>query len=103
MLALVVLALSLLLPQPVAALTVTDATGRRIEFGRAIDREQADAIVRRVVANPVIERWSFGPIDPVFHAGGAGSGHSQRRRHSSGHSPRTCGPIASWRLKYWCP
>ena len=32
--------------------------------------EHADAIVRRVVANPVIERWSFEPIEPVFHAGG---------------------------------
>ncbi len=50
------------------------ATGRRIEFGRGVDRDHADAIVRRVVANPVIERWSFGPIDPVFHAGGTGSG-----------------------------
>ena len=50
------------------------ATGRRIEFGSGVGREQADAIVRRVVANPVIERWSFGPIEPVFHAGGSGSG-----------------------------
>lgn len=50
------------------------ATGRRIEFGLAVEHEHADSIVRRVVANPVIERWAFGPIEPVFHAGGTGSG-----------------------------
>ena len=50
------------------------ATGRRIEFGTAVDQQHADAIVRRVVANPVIERWSFEPIEPVFHAGGTGTG-----------------------------
>ena len=50
------------------------ATGRRIEFGTRLDEQRADAIVRRVVANPVIERWSFEPIEPVFHAGGTGTG-----------------------------
>jgi phosphoribosylformylglycinamidine synthase len=50
------------------------ATGRRIEFGTAVDQHHADTIVRRVVANPVIERWSFEPIEPVFHAGGSGTG-----------------------------
>ncbi|MDF2732559.1 MAG: purS, partial [Desertimonas sp.] len=50
------------------------ATGRRIEFGTSLDEQHADAIVRRVVANPVIERWSFEPIEPVFHAGGTGTG-----------------------------
>ena len=50
------------------------ATGRRIEFGTRLDERHADAIVRRVVANPVIERWSFEPIEPVFHAGGTGTG-----------------------------
>ena len=39
------------------------ATGRRIEFDPAIDDELADDIVRRLIANPVIERWSRGTIE----------------------------------------
>ena len=42
------------------------ATGRRVEVGADVDAERADSVVRRVIANPVIERWSFGPIEPVF-------------------------------------
>ncbi len=40
------------------------ATGRRIEFSDAVDDETADDIVRRLVANPVIERWQTGTIEP---------------------------------------
>ena len=50
------------------------ATGRRIEFGMDVHRHDADAIVRRVVANPVIERWSFEPIEPVFQVNESGIG-----------------------------
>ena len=39
------------------------ATGRRIEFDDGVDIETADEVVRRIVANPVIERWSHGSID----------------------------------------
>ncbi len=40
------------------------AKARRIEFGADVDRELADEVVRRVVANPVIERWGHGLVDP---------------------------------------
>ena len=40
------------------------ATARRIEFGSAVDTALADDIVRRVVANPVIERWGHGLVEP---------------------------------------
>jgi phosphoribosylformylglycinamidine synthase len=50
------------------------ATGRRVEFGADIDADRAESIVRRVIANPVIERWSLGPIEPVFHSDGARQG-----------------------------
>ncbi len=40
------------------------ATGRRVEFGGDVSADVADEIVRRLVANPVIERWSEGTIDP---------------------------------------
>ncbi|HSM66220.1 MAG TPA: phosphoribosylformylglycinamidine synthase subunit PurL, partial [Ilumatobacteraceae bacterium] len=40
------------------------ATGRRVEFGDDITADVADEIVRRLVANPVIERWRDGTIDP---------------------------------------
>jgi phosphoribosylformylglycinamidine synthase subunit PurSL len=44
--------------------TVTAAaTGRRIEFGHGVDADTADDIVRRLVANPIIERWSVGTIE----------------------------------------
>ena len=46
------------------------AIGRRIEFDgptdAAIDAEIRDALVRRLLANPVIERWADGTIDPPF-------------------------------------
>ena len=50
------------------------ATGRRVEFGPAIDPSAADDIVRRVVANPIIERWTFGPIEPDLTSGGRSDG-----------------------------
>ena len=50
------------------------ATGRRVELGRAIDPATADDIVRRVVANPIIERWAFGPIEPDLTPGGRSDG-----------------------------
>jgi phosphoribosylformylglycinamidine synthase len=50
------------------------ATGRRVEFGRAIDPATADDIVRRVVANPIIERWAFGSIEPDLTSGGRSDG-----------------------------
>ena len=40
------------------------ATARRIEFGSDVDAALADDIVRRVVANPVIERWGQGLVEP---------------------------------------
>ena len=40
------------------------ATARRIEFGSSVDTALADDIVRRVVANPVIERWGHGLVEP---------------------------------------
>ena len=44
--------------------TITSAaTGRRVEFDGTVDPDVADELVRRVVANPVIERWRSGVID----------------------------------------
>ncbi len=40
------------------------ATGRRVEFGDPIEPDIADELVRRLVANPVIERWCHGVIEP---------------------------------------
>jgi len=50
------------------------ATGRRIEFGETVDPDVAATIVRRVIANPVIERWADHPIEPIFHAESTASG-----------------------------
>jgi phosphoribosylformylglycinamidine synthase II len=40
------------------------ANARRIEFGPDVDTGLADEVVRRIVANPVIERWGHGAVDP---------------------------------------
>ncbi len=40
------------------------ATARRIEFGASVEADLADDVVRRVVANPVIERWGHGLVEP---------------------------------------
>ncbi|HEY5663696.1 MAG TPA: phosphoribosylformylglycinamidine synthase subunit PurL [Ilumatobacter sp.] len=50
------------------------ATGRRIEFADSIDVDHAEQIVSRLVANPVIERWTAGCIEPTFHTAGEGTG-----------------------------
>jgi phosphoribosylformylglycinamidine synthase len=56
-------------------LTVTGAaTGRRLEFGDAVDAEHVDRLLRRIVANPVIERWVSGCIEPTFHTAGPSTG-----------------------------
>ena len=36
---------------------------------RAATRRPIDALLRRVIANPVIERWAAHDIEPVFHPG----------------------------------
>ena len=46
------------------------ATGRRVEFGDGVDDDHAAELVARLVANPVIERWSPGIVEPTFHAAG---------------------------------
>jgi phosphoribosylformylglycinamidine synthase subunit PurSL len=46
------------------------ATGRRVTFPPGTDSALADEIVRRVVANPIIERWGPAPIDPPVLATG---------------------------------
>jgi phosphoribosylformylglycinamidine synthase len=43
------------------------ATGRRIEFGESVDATRREGLIKRVVANPVIERWEHGCIEPTFH------------------------------------
>ena len=53
------------------------ATGRRVEFGASIDDDHADTLVRRLVANPVIERWAMGAIDPTFHTTGSSTGKAE--------------------------
>ncbi len=45
------------------------ATGRRVEFPPGCDESTVDALVRRVIANAVIERWAVHRIEPVFHPG----------------------------------
>ena len=50
------------------------ATGRRVEFGATVDPEQAEQLIERIVANPVIERWNSGSIEPTFHAAGKSTG-----------------------------
>ncbi len=40
------------------------ANARRIEFEADVDAALADEVVRRVVANAVIERWGHGVVDP---------------------------------------
>lgn len=39
-------------------------TGRRITFAANTPDEVARRFVERVVANPVVETWTFGPADP---------------------------------------
>ena len=50
------------------------ATGRRVEFGEGVDEDHAAELVARLVANPVIERWSTGTVEPTFHAASTNTG-----------------------------
>ncbi len=51
------------------------ATGRRIEFGPSVDTNRREGLIKRLVANPVIERWEHGTVEPTFHpAAHAGAG-----------------------------
>ena len=43
------------------------ATGRRVEFGGSVDPTRREGLIRRIVANPMIERWHHGCIEPTFH------------------------------------
>jgi len=45
------------------------ATGRRIGFPPTTDPGALDELLRRVVANPVIERWAAGTIEPELSPG----------------------------------
>lgn len=53
------------------------ATGRRIELGDTVTADRADTIVRRVVANPIVERWTAGHADPAMHADTTASGTAE--------------------------
>ena len=48
---------------------VAAATGTRLQFPESVDPELADRVVARLVANPIIERWTHGCIEPS-HPGG---------------------------------
>ena len=41
------------------------ATGSRLRFPESVDTELADRVVARLVANPIIERWTHGCIEPT--------------------------------------
>jgi phosphoribosylformylglycinamidine synthase len=45
------------------------ATGRRIGFPRGTNAEAVDELMRRVIANPVIEHWAAGTIEPDLFPG----------------------------------
>jgi phosphoribosylformylglycinamidine synthase subunit PurSL len=42
------------------------ATGTRYEVHGDVDDEMMTVLAKRLLANPVIERWSIGPIEPTF-------------------------------------
>ena len=42
------------------------ATGTRYEVHGNIDDDVMSVLAKRLLANPVIERWSIGPIEPTF-------------------------------------
>ncbi len=52
-------------------------TARRIEFDDSVDDATIDELVNRLVANPIVERWSHGTVD-LGPADGR-CGHGQRR------------------------
>ena len=59
------------------------ATGRRIEFPPTIDAATTELLLRRVLANPVVERWTYGSATPAWHPGGRGSHRPRPRRSRS--------------------
>ena len=42
------------------------ATGTRYEVHGDVDDDTMSVLAKRLLANPVIERWSIGPIEPTF-------------------------------------
>ena len=46
------------------------ATGRRIRFSDDVSDELADEVISRLVANPIIERWAWGAIEPTHPGAG---------------------------------
>ncbi|MET0144150.1 MAG: phosphoribosylformylglycinamidine synthase subunit PurL [Ilumatobacteraceae bacterium] len=46
------------------------ATGRRIGFPAGTSDGAADVLLRRLIANPIIEHWATGRADPDLHPGG---------------------------------
>ncbi len=56
---------------------VAAATGRRLAFGPGVPAERALTLTERLAANPVIERWTYGLIDPSFVDAGRGSGRAE--------------------------
>jgi len=46
------------------------ATGRRIRFSDDVSDELADEVIARLVANPIIERWAWGTIEPLHPGAG---------------------------------
>jgi phosphoribosylformylglycinamidine synthase II len=46
------------------------ATGRRIRFSDDVSDELADEVIARLVANPIIERWAWGAIEPTHPGAG---------------------------------
>lgn len=50
------------------------ATGLRIIFDDTITDDVADEVIARVVANPIIERWAWGTIEPSHPGGTEASG-----------------------------
>jgi phosphoribosylformylglycinamidine synthase len=41
------------------------ATGTRVEFDESLDDEVVDQVIGRLVANPIIERWASGIVEPL--------------------------------------
>ena len=48
---------------------VAAATGRRLELPADTDAETTERLLRRLVANPVIEEWTSGIAEPELHPG----------------------------------
>ena len=48
---------------------IAAASGRRVEFPAGTAADDVDLLLRRVVANPIIEHWTSEPAVPKFHPG----------------------------------